>query len=99
MLANDIVIRFWIGSHDNYAFRKLKYPGSRGACESGLASLWEAQVMRLPLRKRSWFVAPVVIRLMLIVKVGEGRVEAGNRCAAVSFETRTSVLPLISVGR
>jgi hypothetical protein len=31
---------------------------------------------------------------MLIVKVGEGRVEEGNRCVAVSFETRTSVLPL-----
>ena len=32
-------------------------------------------------------------RLMLIVKVGEGRVEEGNRCVAVSFETRTSVRP------
>ena len=30
---------------------------------------------------------------MLIIKVGEGRVEEGNRCVAVSFETRTSVLP------
>ena len=32
-------------------------------------------------------------RMMLIVKVREGRVEEGNRCVAVSFEARTSVLP------